>query len=274
MLASAVDPAEKGGAAHRALVQSLAFSGDGEWLASGGFRKVKIWRRTETSPAVAKQVDQNRGKSATQILSENCTGYSPELYPVQSDLFTFSADKKSLVTADRDKVLRVWNFPDLPPKELKGSAGAFTALSSGPGNLVATAGSDSKIRVWDIKAGKVTKEIPRAGVVRLAFSPDGKSIVSGESSGMLRVWNLATGKQTAELKGTIEDSRRIAELDWLVAGMAVEQSHQKSEIAKIAARNKALDDLLKKAKDNIVAMNKKLPATEKAIQPAKEARIV
>ena len=38
------DPAEKSGAAHRALVQSLAFSPDGTRLASGSFREVKIWR--------------------------------------------------------------------------------------------------------------------------------------------------------------------------------------------------------------------------------------
>ena len=32
--------------AHLDLVQSLAFSPDGQWLASGGFRTVKLWRRT------------------------------------------------------------------------------------------------------------------------------------------------------------------------------------------------------------------------------------
>ena len=35
----------KPGAAHRDLVQSLAFSPDGDLLASGSFREVKLWRR-------------------------------------------------------------------------------------------------------------------------------------------------------------------------------------------------------------------------------------
>ena len=41
--------------AHRDVVNALAFSPDGDWLASGGFREVKLWRRTwtrETGAAV------------------------------------------------------------------------------------------------------------------------------------------------------------------------------------------------------------------------------
>ena len=34
------------GVAHRDLVNAVALSADGEWLASGGFREVKLWRRT------------------------------------------------------------------------------------------------------------------------------------------------------------------------------------------------------------------------------------
>ncbi len=39
--------------AHRDVVNALAFSPDGEWLASGGFREVKLWRRTWTREAGA-----------------------------------------------------------------------------------------------------------------------------------------------------------------------------------------------------------------------------
>lgn len=42
-----VDPAL--GTAHRDTVNALALSADGEWLASGGFREVKLWRRVPPS---------------------------------------------------------------------------------------------------------------------------------------------------------------------------------------------------------------------------------
>jgi WD40 repeat protein len=44
LVAQISDPAEKNGAAHRALVQSLSFSPDGMRLASGSFREVKLWK--------------------------------------------------------------------------------------------------------------------------------------------------------------------------------------------------------------------------------------
>lgn len=43
MVADLADPAV--GAAHRDTVNAVAFSPDGEWLASGGFRELKLWRR-------------------------------------------------------------------------------------------------------------------------------------------------------------------------------------------------------------------------------------
>lgn len=42
---------KQAGVAHRDLVQSLAFSPDGEWLATGSFREVKIWKRSLPAPA-------------------------------------------------------------------------------------------------------------------------------------------------------------------------------------------------------------------------------
>jgi WD40 repeat protein len=58
------DPAEKNGAAHRALVQSLSFSPDGTKLVSGSFREVKIWK-LEMGKADA---------SAAKLVSNTCEG--------------------------------------------------------------------------------------------------------------------------------------------------------------------------------------------------------
>ncbi|KAB2668327.1 MAG: hypothetical protein DVB31_06600 [Verrucomicrobia bacterium] len=51
------DPAlAKGGqpAAHRDLVDSVAISPDGEWIASGSYREIKLWQRTPSVPHAGK----------------------------------------------------------------------------------------------------------------------------------------------------------------------------------------------------------------------------
>lgn len=185
-IAQISDPAEKNGAAHRALVQSLSFSPDGTRLASGSFREVKIWKLAESKPAAG-------------------------------------AAKTTSAPASAELIKKI------------ATAGKVTVLSS-------------------------------------AMSADGKQVVTGCSDGSVRVWDAATAKQVIELHGSVEAAKKMAELDWAVAAQTLEQAFQKSEITRIEAQDKALDILLGKAKEAIVAMNKVLPEKQKAVPPTTEAK--
>lgn len=180
------DPAEKNGAAHRALVQSLSFSPDGTRLASGSFREVKIWKMAEVKAVAA------TAKTAS--------------VPVSAELI------KKIATT-----------------------GKVAVLSS-------------------------------------AMSADGKQVVTGCDDGSVRVWDAATAKLVIELRGSVAAAKKMAELDWVVAAQTLEQAFQKSEITRIEAQDKALDVLLGKAKEAIVAMNKVLPEKQKAVPPTTEAK--
>lgn len=179
------DPAVKGGAAHRALVQSLSFSPDGTRLASGSFREVKIWRMDQL-------------KSAPNSVSSK---------PASTDLI------KKIATT-----------------------------------------------------GKVT-------VVSSAMSADAKQVVTGCDDGSVRVWDATTAKSVIELRGSVAATKKIDALDWTVAAQTLEQAFQKGEVTRIEAQDKALDVLLGKAKEAIVAMKKVLPEKQKAVKPATDARI-
>lgn len=184
LVAEITDPAAKGGA-HRAMVQSLAFSPDGTRLASGSFREVKLWKRevvTAGSPAVA----------------------APK-----------PADEALL---------------------------------------------------------KKIAETGKVAILNHQLSADGKMLVTGCADGSVRVWDTASAKSLAELRGSATVVKDMAAEEWTVARETLEQAFQKADIAKIEAQNKALDELLKKAQDAIVAMQKVLPEKQKAVKPAQDEK--
>jgi WD40 repeat protein len=138
---------------------------------------------------------------------------------VESALFT--ADSKKLVSAGRDKTVRLWDVTT--GKELKriktqGDGISSMALSA-DGSLVATVaykkldrkedGSslfpDHRIQLWDLGSGKKVRElVPHTaqsedahppGPDCLTFSPDGKTLLSGGHGRVVQVWDPVAGKE-------------------------------------------------------------------------------
>lgn len=191
----------------------------------------------------------------------------------------WSTDGLSLITGSEDKIVRLWSLPVAGStelalaKELKGATGAITAVISGPlPDQVTTASEDGKVRFWSISKGSVVRELASAGILNLALSPDGHQLATGGADGVVRVWDVETGKQLTELRGRLNANQQIASLEWTVAAQGLEQAFQKKEVARIEAQNKALDELLKKANEAIVAMKKVVPEKTKAVKPAQDAK--
>ena len=180
--------ADQDGVAHRALVQSLAFSPDGTHLASGSFREVKIWRLEKGKPATVEA-------------------------------------------------------------KLAPAAPASAALL------------------------KQIAETAKVEILNHALSSDGRQLATGCADGAVRVWDCATAKLIVELRGGVVSRRQFEALDWTIAAQGLEQSFQNAAVTRIEAQNKALDELLKKANDTIVAMKKALPEKEKPVKPAQDARV-
>lgn len=97
------DPAEKNGAAHRALVQSLSFSPDGTKLASGSFREVKIWKLEAGKPTASATKTVSAPASADLIKKIATAGKVVVLSSAMS------ADGKQVVTGCADGSVRVWD---------------------------------------------------------------------------------------------------------------------------------------------------------------------
>lgn len=102
------------GVADLDLIQSLKFSPDGSWLASGGFRTVKVWQKTlsqASSPAAENKATNSAtagdkpGEVKVTLGSETKTLNHGS--PVAA--FAASSDGKRLVTVGADGAAKLWD---------------------------------------------------------------------------------------------------------------------------------------------------------------------
>jgi WD40 repeat protein len=179
---------------------------------------------------------------------------------------TWTRDGRAVLTAGDDKVVRLWPLPSgdkaelVASKEFPGATGPIIALdcTAGP-DLLITAAADGNVRLWNLAEVKLTREQALPGVVAVGLSGDGRQFAAGRTDGSVQVWDLAMGKAIADLSGDAETEARLAALDWAVSLGALEAAFQAQEAARIEAESKGLDDLLKKAGENIAALRKSWP---------------
>jgi WD40 repeat protein len=212
------------GAAHLSLVESLSWSPDGRFLASGSYQSVTLWdsqtgqvrRRltgfaervvalafsadskllatgggAPTEDGEIKIFDVATGKVVTDIKG----GHSDTVFGV-----AFSPDGKVLATCGADKFVKTW---EVPAGELIKSFEGHThhVLDVGwkaDGKLLASAGADNVVKVWDFEKGEQARTIPAHSrqVTRLLFIGKKPEFVTCSGDQQVRVWNADNGGNT------------------------------------------------------------------------------
>jgi WD40 repeat protein len=221
---------------HGEPVSGLAFSPDGELLASASFDRTAKLSNSRTGE-VLRSFDLHTG-------NVECVAFSPQGRRLASggedktvrvwDTTTgrevlglrghtdrcgcvaFSPDGRRLVSASSDRTIRVWDATPLQGDEGQGTL-TFTqhsheirSVAFGPdgldGRRIASAGSDGLVKVWDARTGEVSAEFGghkdsngRSVVVFcVAWHPKGGLIASGGQD-TLRVWDARTGREAFRL---------------------------------------------------------------------------
>ena len=167
-------------AGHSKVVWGVAYSPDGQRIASGSFdQKVKIW-------------DANTGQEALTL-----HGHTNTVPGV-----AFSPDGQRLASASEDGTIRIWDASPItvpPPRELLtigGHTDEVRAVAFSPdGRWLASAGDDMTAQSGRQRAAEcvhVFREHTHP-VYALAFRFDSRRIVSGDHGGSVRIWDRATG---------------------------------------------------------------------------------
>jgi AAA-like domain/WD domain, G-beta repeat len=197
---------------HKGRVNSVAFSPDGEMIASGSDDKtIKLW-------------DKNGGLSTTILAHDD------EITSV-----IFSKDGQTIASSSDDRTVKIWTSkgkylrtfekdPKVPVEKLEinkksltsaekkcqqssddhaGHADKILSIAFSPTEQkLASASCDTTIKLWNLD-GKLLQTFKghTARVNSVVFNPDGKSLVSGSLDNNVILWDL-NGRILNKLRGT------------------------------------------------------------------------
>lgn len=167
-------PAYPEGAADRDIIQAVAFDPEGNTLATGGYRSIRLWRRsvfTELTPRL-----DVTGAQATAVAADGsqiAVAYGSEL-----KLFSHAG-----------AVVATWPVP----------AAITAVVFSHDGQRIAAIGGDHVIRVWSREGQELLARTSSAPATAIAFA--GERIVTARETGILDVWNQSSEQPERELKG-------------------------------------------------------------------------
>jgi len=222
------------GAADRDFIHSLAFDPSGNWLASGGYRSVKLWHRppqlqrrtvavdpSPTAVAVSPNGQWIAVAAADSVIrliqagdgqvAKTLAGHTAAITGLQ-----FSTDSARLLSGSKDKTLRLWTVADgQPAGQLETPHEVLSVALNAEGNRAFSGQADNVIRGWavpfeapkpaegDKPAEPVKPTVQMQGhggpVVSLAVVPGQPQLASGSLDGTLRVWDVNNGNQVRSL---------------------------------------------------------------------------
>ena len=166
---------------HKSSVSSVAFSSNGQMLASGGLDgTIKLW-----------QVQDGGGQ-----LLDTLTGHKDYVWSV-----AFSPNGQLLASGGDDNTIKLWQVQDGGVRlinTLTGHKDYILSVAFSPhGQLLASGSSDSTVKLWQVQdgGGQLLNTLTghKNSVWSVAFSPNGQLLASGSWDNTIKLWQVQDG---------------------------------------------------------------------------------
>ena len=181
-----------------ALVTSLAFSPQNDWLAIG---------TQDRGVSLRQHADGSEVRRLTLAdVNTRCVAFSPDgRYLAIGGCRETKKNALALVT--------IWDCVSSQfVADLEGHIGTvFSIAFSRDGKLLATGGSDHTVRLWDVESWQLQRTLPNDyEIFAVAFSPDGNTFAAGGYNYQIRLWNTSTWADPLILRAHGHSVRALA----------------------------------------------------------------
>lgn len=166
------------------FIYSIAFSPDGQLLATGDSNLVRLWQIADGQPRLTLR------------------GHTSRIWAV-----AWSPNGQMLASGSEDqRGIRLW---DVETGDclgiLQGDRGhSFKSVAWHPdGNILASSGNSDRIWLWDVRRKTCLRTLQghSSWVVSVAWSPDGQMLASSSQDQTIRLWDINTGECLRTLLG-------------------------------------------------------------------------
>lgn len=191
---------------HTGLINSVAISPDGRWIASGSAdRTIRLWQadngqliRTLAPPtAAAQETPQRAGITAV--------AFGPRPTRMDTSRQSEGIPPWILVAANGDPTVHLWDPGSGALLETLKADYPIEQVLLSPDGRYLLAGSTGGILVWNLGTGSLERTLPQtlSGLAALALSPDGRLLASGTDyrAHQIKLWDLRSGEQLRTLGG-------------------------------------------------------------------------
>jgi WD40 repeat protein len=174
----------EGHTGHKGTITGVAWSANGQMLASGSYDKtIKLWN-TQTGQATLILKGDNGHKDAITSVA-------------------WSVDGLMLASGSIDGTIKLWNAQTGQLlRTLEGHTNYVGSVAwSANGQMLASGSIDGTIKLWHIHTGHLTLTGHKDALWSVAWSADGQMLASGSADRTIKLWNIQTGQLLRTLTG-------------------------------------------------------------------------